>query len=104
MAEFNHPQLQNLSPDARLRVESALKQTLETELTKISSTSPIDSTAMTHSRSRGAIFSRSRTSDSLRDKVDVDQVLVQNAQIMDDTAFAKFAERLTQIKGLGQKQ
>lgn len=103
MADFNHPQLQNLSPDARLRVESALKQTLETELSKIS-TSGIDSTAMSHSRSKGLIFSRSKTSDSLRDQVGVDQVMLQNAQIMDDAAFAKFAERLTQIKGLGQKQ
>jgi hypothetical protein len=89
-------ELSKLDPAVRARVEASLKQTLENELSKVADGggdgdggggSPF-------SRSKGWVFSRSRTSDVLRDPPE----LLRNLQTMDDAAFQNFAKRLATLK------
>lgn len=92
--------LENLAPEARARVESALKRTLDAELARAASGIP-GAEAMAHSRSKGFFFSRSKTSDVLRPQMEIDRTLLQNIQGMDDAAFSRFAERLTRLRQIG---
>ncbi|MFJ1608468.1 hypothetical protein ACIOHS_34640 [Streptomyces sp. NPDC088253] len=95
--EFQSPELDKLPTDVRARVETALKETLEQSLAS-EATSPgkLDSPMAGHSRSRGAFFSRSKTTQlQMEDSVIVDQVTK-----LDDDAFEKFASRLAQLKNL----
>lgn len=91
--------LDALPTDARARVEEALKKSLEKELVTgaVKVGGPGD--VMAHSRSKGAFFSRSKTSDNVRDINEHE--LVKDVSRMDDTAFNKFAERLATLKGIG---
>jgi len=83
--------MEKLTPDARQRVQDALKASIEAELIG----SRINEAA---EFSRGWVFSRSRPKpDSLQE----DQIL-QNAMSMDEASFAKFAKNLAQLKGRGQ--
>ncbi len=92
--KFDHPKLANLPDATRTRVEAALKETLERQL---SAAAGAASPVAAHSRSQGAFFSRSKTTDQMRGRDD-DSVLLDKVTTLDDANFAKFTERLTQIK------
>ncbi|ATY31076.1 hypothetical protein CVN68_02985 [Sphingomonas psychrotolerans] len=57
---------------------------------------------MAHSRSKGFFFSRSKTTDALRDRVnpvvDLDRALLRNVESLDDAAFSRFADRLSTLR------
>lgn len=94
--EFAHPKLDNLTPAARAKVEAALKETLERQITAVGGAgSPVAA----HSRSQGAFFSRSKTTDQMRGRDD-DSMLLEKVTTLDDANFAKFSERLTHIKSV----
>lgn len=94
--EFAHPKLANLPAAARAKVEAALKETLERQITAVGGAAgPVAA----HSRSQGAFFSRSKTTDQVRSRDD-DSVLLEKVTTLDDANFAKFTERLTQIKSV----
>jgi hypothetical protein len=100
---FDPEKLKTLSPEVRKRVEDALTSTIEKELA--ATTVASEPQVAAHSRSRGAIFSRSRTSlDALRDRPaeDLDRSIVTKLDTMDDVAFDKFAARLTTLKKIGK--
>ena len=84
--------LERLDPSVRARVEAALKATLEAELAQVGvgAFNP----AAVFSRSKGWVFSRSKTSDVLRDPPE----LLDNLQSMDEAAFKQFAGRLAVLK------
>jgi hypothetical protein len=88
-------ELEKLDPAVRKRVESSLKAALEAELAK-GGMALGENPAAVFSRSKGWVFSRSRTSDVLRDPPE----LVRNLQAMDEAAFQKFANRLATLKRL----
>ena len=95
--EFQHPELEKLNPEARARVQQSLKVTLERAIAGQAvgvGSSPVAA----HSRSQGAFFSRSKTSDIVRG----DDVVIENVTKLDDAAFEKFAERLSAIKKLNR--
>lgn len=98
MPEFNHPQLEALNPDVRTRVESALKATLEREVAATAMGGDISPVAA-HSRSQGAFFSRSKTTDVLRAG---DDLIAAEVVRLDDDAFEKFASRLATLKNLNR--
>ena len=90
--------LAKLAPEARARVEAALKRTLDAELSK-AATGVAGPEAMAHSRSKGFFFSRSKTSDIMRGpQVEIEQAVLRNIETMDDTAFHKFADRLVTLR------
>jgi hypothetical protein len=99
MPKFDATKLENLSPDLRARVESALAKTLEAEIASQPSAATVE--AAQHSRSRGAIFSRSRTGagDAIRPGGDLDAKIVEKIDTLDDAAFERFTSRLTALKG-----
>jgi hypothetical protein len=99
--EFEHPDLEGLDPKRRATIESALKRTLESQLAT-SAQFGVDPVAA-HSRSQGAFFSRSKTTDIQRAEQELDSRLLQHVTTLDDASFAKFAERLGSIKSGGQK-
>lgn len=102
MAEYDQSQIDKLPPDARARVNAALKRAIEGELAS-GSVGPGDE-LMAHSRSRGFILSRSRTTDSLREeRVNVDRAVLRNLETLDDAAFTKFAERLATVKKIAKQ-
>jgi hypothetical protein len=102
MAEIEK-KIKNLPAESRSRVEEALKKTLETELANVAGTQARE--AMGHSRSRGAVFSRSRTTEALRAvDVSVDANIIRKLDTMDDAAFTKFADRLATLKGITKKE
>ncbi len=95
--------LESLPADARARVEDALKKSLDKELAT-SAAGKVGKGAgdvMAHSRSKGAFFSRSKTSDNIRDLNEHE--MVKDVARMDDASFNKFAERLATLKGIGGK-
>jgi len=99
---FDHPQLAKLSAGARAKVEAALNETLSRELAATTVSQAVDPAglAAAHSRSQGAFFSRSKTTDQmLRD----DRVMIDKVSTMDDAAFDQFASRLAKIKGMKTK-
>lgn len=87
--------LDRLDPAVRERVEAALKATLESELAK-GGMSAGANPAAAFSRSKGWVFSRSKTSDILRDPPEI----LQNINTMDEAAFQSFAKRLSTLKQL----
>lgn len=105
MSEFDLSRLEDLAPDARKSVEEALKRTLETELARAATGEP-GGEAMAHSRSKGFFFSRSKTSDSMRDQITnpAEREMVEKAGSLDDEAFAKFAERLSTLRDINKGQ
>lgn len=103
--EFAHPKLSNLSPAARATVEAALKETLERQITAVGG--DVDRKAA-HSRSQGAFFSRSKTTKMMdemareQDARGQDAELLKHVTTLDDTGFAKFTERLAQVKSIAK--
>jgi len=91
-------QLAKLDPAVRRRVEEALKRTLESELSRVAGGGGDDGGGggggSPFSRSKGWVFSRSKTSDVLRDPPE----LLDNLQSMDEAAFKQFAGRLAVLK------
>jgi hypothetical protein len=94
--EFEHPELKKLSKSARARVEAALKATLDREIASSAVAGGADPVAA-HSRSQGAFFSRSKTTDQMMGD---DRTMVDKVTTMDDAAFDKFAERLATLKSI----
>jgi hypothetical protein len=100
--EFQHPGLDKLPADVRTRVQDALKETLErtianeaTAAGRLGGVNPVAA----HSRSQGAFFSRSKTSDIARGG---DDVVIEQVTKLDDAAFDKFADRLSKLKNLNR--
>jgi hypothetical protein len=83
--------LDALAPEARARVEAALKTNIEAELAggALSGVNARDF-------SRGIIFSKVVGARPV-----LDDLMVNQAVNMDDEAFKKFADRLTNLKNLG---
>lgn len=80
--------LESLSPDARARVESSLKRSIESEL----ASSP---TAGSPSFSRGIFFSR------VAAKMMAEDAILPIVKDMGDEDFEKFANRLTRLREMG---
>jgi len=93
--KVDYGEVSKLAPEARARVEDALKRSLEAELQREAG-GVVGAEAMAHSRSKGFFFSRSKTSDVLR-RPD-EEALIRNVETMGEVEFNKFAERLTQLK------
>ena len=98
--DFTHPDLEKLSPELRATVQESLKATLEKAVAseaagRLGSSSPVAA----HSRSQGAFFSRSKTSDIARAG---DDVIIENVTKLDDAAFEQFAGRLASLKKLNR--
>src|SRR3954470_11012335 len=89
-------QLNRLEPAVRARVEDALKRTLESELSKVAGGDGggDGGGGNPFSRSKGWVFSRSKTSDVLLDPTE----LIRNLQTMDEGACQNFAKRLATLK------
>ncbi len=96
--KFDHPELANLSKGARAKVEAALKSTLDRELASAAVAGGDASPLAAHSRSQGAFFSRSKTTDQVL--TGDDRMMVDKMSTMDDAAFEKFSARLSAIKGI----
>ena len=103
MADIDLSNLEKLTPEARAKVESALKRTLDTELARASEGDGTE--AMAFSRSKGFFFSRSKTSDSLLDQVTnpAERVLVDKLETLDEASFSKFADRLATLKKIARE-
>ena len=104
MSEIDLSGLDKLAPEARRRVADALKRTLDAELARASGGVGVE--AMAHSRSKGFFFSRSKTTDALRDIVSnpADRVLVEKVESLDDAAFAKFADRVATLRKIAREE
>lgn len=100
-SKFSLSALDSLEPEKRARIEAALKQTLEAQLAAAAIGGPLPLAA--HSRSQGAFFSRSKTTDITRNP-EVENQMLGKVTEMDDQAFSKFAERLATIKNLGKSR
>ena len=83
--------LEKLAPEARLRVENALKANIEAEL---ATSSVADKAGKEFSR--GIIFSRSRGKMVGLDDKDV----LSEMGGMDEATFSKFADRLKALKDI----
>jgi hypothetical protein len=96
-------QLGKLDPAVRTRVEEALKRTLEAELSRVAGGDGGGGggdTPNPFSRSKGWVFSRSKTSDVLRDPPEI----IQNLHLMDEATFQQFAKRLVALKQLKEEK
>lgn len=85
--------LDQLTPEARQRVQDALKNHIESEL---SAGSGLSDLAKRGEFSRGIIFSRSRPASML----DRDREVLDQAAKLDEATFAKFAKNISQLKSL----
>lgn len=94
MADELDDQLKQLKPEARARVQEALKASLEKELVAGASTGALGNEAAAHSR--GILFSRATA--TIRD---IEQVVINQAAQLDDQQFDKFVGRLSQLKKQG---
>src|ERR1051325_1016298 len=83
-------ELAKLRPEARRRVEAALKQGLESELAG----EAMNPAARAAEFSRGWFFSRAKPAEMLEGEV------MRNTMSLDGESFRNFAERLTQLKSL----
>ncbi|WP_157084706.1 hypothetical protein [Sphingomonas pituitosa] len=96
-------ELSKLNPDARSRVEEAMKRAIESEIAR-AATGVAGDELMAHSRSKGFFFSRSKTTDALKDRinpvVDLDRALLRNVESLDDAAFSRFADRLSKLRDM----
>lgn len=99
--KFNHPQLAGLSKNARAKVESALRETLDRELASSAVLGGGSDPVAAHSRSQGAFFSRSKTTDQILGGDD--QYMIDKVATMDEEAFDQFASRLGKLKNLKSK-
>ena len=98
--DISSPDLDKLPPDVRAKVQEALKATLEQQLAAVAGRGGIVGlSAAAHSRSQGAFFSRSKTTDSLRPG---DDMIAQKVAALDDAAFDKFAARLSTLKKINR--
>jgi hypothetical protein len=97
----------DLPDDARRRVESALKATIESELSRATFTRPQDALGYF---SRGAIFSRSNgfskgiifsRNYSELERLD-ESIILDSAAQLDDVTFSAFAARLAEISAAKQ--
>ena len=97
MSDFES-ELAKLDPAVRGRVEAALKRTLESELSHVAGGNGDGGGGggggNPFSRSKGWVFSRSKTSDVLRDPPE----LLEGLQRLDDASFQQFAKRLATLK------
>jgi hypothetical protein len=84
--------LAELAPDAKARIETALKTNIEAELAKTPGAGLAGKEF-----SRGIIFSRSR--GKLTTQLD-DQAILNEVKTMDEATFSKFASRLGALKNL----
>jgi hypothetical protein len=96
--DFQHVDLEKLSPELRAKVQESLKSTLERAIADQTRTAGGNSPVAAHSRSQGAFFSRSKTTDITRG----DDVVIEQVTQLDDAAFEKFAGRLASIKKLNR--
>lgn len=103
MPDFDPNALDKLQPEARARVEAALSKTLEAELAN----EALVENAGKFSRSRGAIFSRSKTGrvalDSIVDPANADLEIVNRVEAMDEKSFAEFANRLSTLRSISRE-
>jgi len=99
MAKIDLKKLEKLDPKIRVKVEASLAEALDREIELASGGEPA---AATHSRSRGAIFSRSRTSDAFSAAGDLDATILSKVEEMDDSSFEKFTSRLASLKAVGK--
>lgn len=98
--DITSPEIEKLAPDVRARVQEALKLTLEQQLaSQAGRGAAAGSPVAAHSRSQGAFFSRSKTTDVLRIG---DDLIAQKVAILDDAAFEKFAGRLASLKKINR--
>jgi len=97
--EISSPELDKLAPDVRARVQEALKATLEQQLAQVAGGATAGSPVAAHSRSQGAFFSRSKTTDILRHG---DDMIAQKVATLDDAAFEKFSARLASLKRINR--
>lgn len=98
--------LSQLPAAARERVEAALQRTLEAELSR---EGVLDASPAAFSRSKGPIFSKSKTANALRETLESpgDQAILRDVSKMADEDFRKFAERIStlrRIKGESERQ
>lgn len=84
-------ELAKLTPEARLKVQNALKASVESELAG-------GATLKAAEFSRGWVFSRSRP----KPEAQHEQEIMRNASAMDEATFAKFAKNLSALKNKGQ--
>jgi hypothetical protein len=83
--------LDQLTPEARQRVQDALQSHIESEL----SAGPIGPNVNKAAEfSRGIIFSRSRPTSML----DHEKEVINQAAKLDEATFAKFAKNISQLK------
>ena len=90
MTDDLRAQLSKLSPEARARVESALKDTLEKEIA-VETGGRVPGAAA--SFSRGILFSKSGKSLSL------DEEILPGLAEMDEAKFKAFTDRIAQLRG-----
>lgn len=83
--------LDTLAPEARARVEAALKTNIEAELA-----GGVLSGVNARDFSRGIIFSK-----VVGAKPVLDELVINQAVNLDNEAFKNFADRLTNLKNLG---
>ena len=83
-------ELAKLAPEARKRVEAALKAGLEAEL----SAEAVSPDARRAEFSRGWFFSRAKPADLQEEGI------LRRSMSLDDESFGKFAERLTKLKSI----
>ena len=83
--------LNELSPDARARVEDTLKTTIESELSRGAA-----SNLAGKEFSRGIIYSRSRGRMSVGEHPEI----IKDLQGMDEATFGKFTDRLKSLKDI----
>ena len=93
MADYSK-QLEELAPEARKRIESLLKASIERELA--SGVATAGDALAAKEFSKGWFFSRSRPT-GLRPE---EEMILENVARLDDSSFAKFAERLAALKSI----
>jgi hypothetical protein len=91
MSEDISKRLSQLPPDARARVEEALKANIETELAASAATPALRPVG---DFSRGIIFSKVVYHNVMLENV------VSQAALMDEATFNAFAQRLAQIRDI----
>jgi hypothetical protein len=96
MSEDLTRRLADLPPDARARVESALKATLDNELAAGAAARRAGGGEVARDFSRGIIFSKVVNAVASQDAV------VLPALNLDEAQFSKFADRLAQLQRLKQ--
>ena len=92
MADYSK-QLEQLAPEARKRVEELLKTNIERELARDAAGG---GGVGEKEFSKGWFFSRSRPSGMRPEE----EMIIANVVGLDETAFTRFAERLSTLKGI----